>query len=115
MNYAVFWIIPGIFMLIFFLFGPLSRSNPTESLGTFLERRRKMEQILKIPDGPEFLAALEELLSEKKKLGIGMLSQEEEEFLNYRLKTKDVEDPFERMEHERKLIAFVRVNHRYFS
>ena len=39
MNYAVFWIIPGIFILIFVLFGPLSRSNPNESLGTFLERR----------------------------------------------------------------------------
>ena len=115
MNYAVFWIIPGIFMLIFVLFGPLSRLNPNESLGTFLERRRKMDEILKMPDGPALLSALEAHLLEKKKLGFGSLSTEEEEFLNFRLKTKDEEDPFQRQAHERRLMAYVRNNERYFS
>lgn len=115
MNYAVFWIIPGIFILIFVLFGPLSRLNPSESLGTFLERRKKMDEILKMPDGPALLSALEAHLLEKKKLGFGSLSTEEEEFLNFRLKTKDEEDPFQHQAHERRLMAYVRNNERYFS
>ena len=104
----------GVCLLRIFI-GPFNIFNSVSGTKTYLKNRRKMEEILKMPDGPELLSALEEQLLEKKKMGIGFLSREEEEFLNYRLDTKDEEDPFERLEDERKLIAFVRNNERYFS
>ena len=105
----------GIVFVLRFCVGPFNLFDSASGAKTYLKNRRKMDEILKMPDGPELLSALEAQLLEKKKMGIGSLSREEEEFLNYRLDTKDQEDPFERLEDERKLIAFVRNNERYFS
>ena len=75
---------------------------------------RRMEKTLKMPDGEEFLSALEELLQEKKDQRPQEMSAQEHEFLARREHTKEEENPFVRMEQDRELIAFVRSNEREF-
>ena len=115
MGRTEFLICAVIIFVLIFCFGPFNIFTSAAFSKKYLNSRRKMDKILKMPDGPELLAALEEVLLEKKALGVGMLSREEEEFLNYYLKAKDEEDPCERLKDERRLIAFLRNNERYFS
>ena len=78
------------------------------------QKNRQMEKTLKLPDGEEFLSALEELLQEKKDQRPQEMSAQEHEFLARREHTKEEENPFARMEQDRELIAFVRSNEREF-
>lgn len=75
---------------------------------------RRMEKTLKLPDGEEFLSALEELLQEKKDQRPREMSAQEHEFLARRERAKEEENAFARMEQNRELIAFVRSNEREF-
>ena len=81
---------------------------------TFFSRRR-CSRIFTMPDGPEFLSALEEHLLTKQLTGIGMLSAEEEEFLRFRAETAGEEDPVLRAENDRRIIAYVRNFEQHFS
>ena len=78
------------------------------------QKNRQMEKALKLPDGEEFLSALEELLQEKKDQRPREMSAQEHEFLARRERAKEEENAFARMEQNRELIAFVRSNEREF-
>ena len=78
------------------------------------KKNRQMEKALKLPDGEEFLSALEELLQEKKNQRPQEMSAQEHEFLARRERTKEEKNPFARMEQDRALIAFVRANEQEF-
>ena len=81
---------------------------------TFFSRRR-CSRIFTMPDGPEFLSALEDHLQAKQLMGVGMLSAEEEEFLRFRAETASEEDPVLRAENDRRIIAYVRNFEQHFS